>query len=143
MSIVKTGIMRQVAAFAVASLVAPAFMFLVSIGKPAEGIWVALFALPFTTGATVFPGVPLYFLFRKLGWTSKWAYMLIGVLCGLSASLFLFAGTAIKALTTHESGPWIGMVAFTLIFCFLGSLSGLVFWLVARTDRPSSTGEAQ
>lgn len=142
MSVMKTGIGRRVAAFFITPLLAPALMFLVSIGKPAEGVWVALFAMPFTIGTAVFPGIPLYFLSRKFGWTSKWAYMLIGVLCGLLASLLLFTSTAIRALTTHESDPWTSMVAFSLIFCFLGSFSGLMFWLIARPDRPFSTSEA-
>ncbi|KAF1005054.1 MAG: hypothetical protein GAK28_03497 [Luteibacter sp.] len=65
MPMMKTGIARQISAFVVTPLVTPVLMVIVSLaGKPAEGIWVALFALPFTIGTTILPGVPLYFLFR-------------------------------------------------------------------------------
>lgn len=128
---------RQCIAFIVAPLV-PSLLFilLALVARPADGFWVAKFALPFTIGTTLISGVPLHIMFSRMGWTSRWAYASIGVVCGLLAAIFLFATTIVDAMTSHQSSPWFATAAFTLIFCVLGALSGLIFWVIARPDIP-------
>lgn len=127
---------RRWIAFIVAPLVPSILFFLLGLAsRPAGGLWAAKFTLPFTVGATLVGGLPLHLVFRRMGWNSGWAYALIGLVCGLLAASSLFAGTVVNVLTSRQSSPWFSIAAFTLIFCLLGCLSGLVFWAIARPDR--------
>lgn len=125
---------RVLAAFIVTPLVPPVLAFLLSNSR--DGAWVAKFALPFSIATTLVIALPLHMLFRKLEWASVWAYMLIGACCGVAAVMFLFASTVMNAFAMHAQEPWTSIAALSVIFGVLGCLSGLVFWLVARPDRP-------
>jgi len=125
---------RLLAAFLVTPLVPPVLAFLISNSR--DGVWVAKFALPFSIVTTLVVALPLHILFSKLEWASVWAYMLIGACCGLVAVVFIFAGTVMNAFAAHVPGPWASIAVLSIVFGVLGSLSGLVFWLVARPDRP-------
>jgi hypothetical protein len=87
--------------------------------------WMML-ALIFTLPATLVLGVPLFLIYRRLGWTAWWAYALGGA--GIGALCVLTAPAAITALLYPTSGA---VAALTLWCGAHGNLRALATGLAA------------
>lgn len=73
-------------------------------------------------------GVPVYFLFRRLGWLKIWHIVpASAVLGGAAALAFGFGGFSFDKNVQN--------VYDALIFAGYGALTGLVFWLIAFGGR--------
>lgn len=124
----------------IALLIAPAVPSLLAMvlplsGRSGEGIWVAEILLPFAFGVALVPGIPLHVLFRKLRWVSVWAYIGIGIFCGVILSVFFMWNSIVAGVTSGDSNAWSSTALFAVISGALGGLSGFAFWGIARPDR--------
>ena len=70
-------------------------------------------------------GVPLFLLFRRLGWLRLWQVIAGSALCGIPFAVLQFLQTKMIYAPIELSVRWFGSV---LIFSVL---AGLAFWLVA------------
>jgi len=133
---------RTFIAFLIAPLVIPAIV--VPYFAPTSqsvGAIVSI-ALIFSYLGTVVFGIPLYFLFRSLGWVSIWHSVVTGIIGGwLLWSIFwmLFAlsfGYDAKSATELVRGTLSDAKLYVWPSGVAGAVYGLVFWLIARPDRP-------
>ena len=81
----------------------------------------APFALLITVPATLFVAVPLFLVFRKLGWVKWWQVCLGGALVGFLSPL------AIQLMDAPSHGFWISL---TVLSVPLGAVAGFVFWCI-------------
>ena len=71
-----------------------------------------------------FAGVPVYFLFRRLGWLKIWHIVPASALLGGAAALaFGFGGFSLDKDVQNIYGA--------LTFAGYGALTGFVFWIIA------------
>jgi len=89
---------------------------------PTAIFWFAgLLALPITLGTLIVLGLPLFFLFRKMGWTTWWQSAAAGALAG-GISMAVLLG-AVVAKVSGLAG-WVGTVAFGAV---PGAVGGWAF----------------
>ena len=126
---------RRLKALAIAPLAPSAvLMFIAIMGRPTEGLWVCMFALPLSYSTLLFPGTPLYLLILKMKWRSAWAYAIIGVFCSFTASVVVWWGTFANKIDEGSLTVWKPFIAFSVVAAILGFVTGLFFWGIARPD---------
>jgi hypothetical protein len=115
--------LRVAVAFVVAPLAVPVTLFL--IFRDPTAMVAAMFSYPLA----LVPGIPMYFILRRLGWLHLWRFVLcsavlaacIGVAMSLPISMHRNISTLVAVLTAN------------------GAMVGLVFWLVAFAGASSNT----
>jgi hypothetical protein len=81
-------------------------------------------------------GIPVYLLFRRLGWIGRSHRFLLGAAIGaLSGALFTLAGL----ISTRSAGPQVRDVVFAgaLIGFVLAGVVGLIFAWLIRPNVPN------
>lgn len=120
-----------VAAFLLAPLTPACVLMLISlIGNALEGLWAFLLVAPASYAVALLPGLPLYFLFRRLSWVSAFGCVVIGLLCSVVASIFFMQTSIKQALSAGSGANWSPFLSFIIIASLLGCITGYVFWRI-------------
>lgn len=104
----------------------PTFAAAIAYSAP---IWM-IFAAPVSYGVAVVFGIPVFILFRRLGWLT------MGCLVGAAAVLGLFVGLGISAAFTWDM---VSSMAVALTFSVFGAVTGYVFWWLSRRQAPNNS----
>jgi len=99
-----------------------------SVNKPGD---IALLLIPLIVAyaSALLFGVPLFVLFKRLGWLRLWQVLAASVLCGIPFAVFQFVQTKMVYAPIELSARWFGSI---LMF---STLAGLTFWVVALRKR--------
>jgi hypothetical protein len=82
---------------------------------------------PLSYGFTVLLWLPLFVVFRRLGWSRLWHYVVAGAVLG----------TAVAVISTGSLSREFGM--FVLTCTFIGAGYAAVFWQIALGPPPART----
>jgi hypothetical protein len=99
-----------------------------SVNKPGEAVML-LIPLAVAYASALLFGVPLFLLFKRLGWLRLWQVAAASVLCGIPFAVFQFLQSKMVYAPIELSVRWFGSI---LMF---STLAGLTFWVVALWKR--------
>lgn len=123
---------KVVTAFLLAPLIPACVLMLISlVGSPLEGLWALLLVAPASYAVALIPGLPLYFLFRRLSWISAFGCVLIGLLCSVVASIFFMRTSIEQALASSSRANWSPFLSFSAVAGILGCAAGYAFWRIS------------
>ena len=122
---------RTVAGFVAAP---PAVGLAAGLVIPKLFLLVAIVATLIAAIATVFLGLPTYFVLRAMEWKGRLVHIACGAVLGVVVALFSAGAldvslASVDGLTRAASGA--------VICAPLGALAAFVFWTIARPDRVS------
>lgn len=131
---------RLITAFLLAPLTPSAIVMLIAVAgaRLGEGLWACMIVLPVSYCAAVFPGIPLYFLTRRL--QTCWVFCMVGISCALAASAALWWATFADRLSGGDASGWMPFLGFSIVAAVFGALAGYVFWRVMRPAQVSAPG---
>jgi hypothetical protein len=127
---------RLIAAFLLAPLVPASALTLISlVGNPLEGVWTFFLLAPISYAVAALPGLPLFVLFRRLAWISSLGCVTIGLICGLTAAVFIMHSSLKQALSSSSDANWAPFISVSLIGAFFGCISGYIFFKIMMVGR--------
>lgn len=141
MQLSKIQLRRLLVAFLIAPLTPAAIVMLIAAGggRLGEGLWASTIVLPMSYGVMLVPGIPLYWLVRRLRWVSLWSYMAMGLICASAGSVVLWWGTFAERFSDPDMAGWTPFIAFCVVAGIFGLLTGVVFW---KLEQPT-VGDAR
>lgn len=89
-------------------------------------------------------GVPLYLLFRRLGWVAFSTYVVAGAVLGVVPFAFFFVPPALECVSgagseSHACLVLTTMAPFGIYSTAAGIAATIAFWLIARPDKSHRT----
>jgi hypothetical protein len=141
MRLSKIQLRRLLVAFLISPLTPGAIVMLIAIGggRLGEGLWASMIVLPMSYGVMLVPGMPLYWIVRRLRWASLWSYMTVGLICAFAGSVVLWRGTFAERFSGRDMAGWTPFIAFCVAAGIFGLLTGVVFW---KLEQPT-VGDAR
>jgi hypothetical protein len=122
----------------VAPLVPGILFLLISVlGNPTEGFWALKLSALVGYPTMIILGLPAHIVLGKCRWTNLWGYGFAGLLIGVIVSAILFSSVVAQnfSFIPDPSKSLTPVIAVFFLAAFLGALSSVVFWLIARPDR--------
>jgi len=106
-----------------------------------EGFWALRLSAIVGYPAMIVLGLPAHLLLRKFGSTGLWGYAVAGLLIGAIVAAVLFSSVIANnfGLAHDPTKSLTPSVAISILAAFLGMLSAVVFWAIARPDRSAGT----
>ena len=109
-----------------------------AFGNIGEGIWALRVSALVGYPAMFVLGLPAHLSLKRIGWTNIWGYLIAGLLVGAIVYAVLFSTAIVNNFhLAADSGRSLApSAAILLLMAFFGVLSSVVFWAIARPDRP-------
>jgi hypothetical protein len=121
---------------AFAASLAPALALFIATIVAISTIPFALFAMPVAIiilySTMLLGGVPIFLLFRMLGWANWWTATLSGAILGF-ASIHIAMDISGPGLVASFATPFTDMkLLFSGIATGIGAMTGAIFYMIAR-----------
>lgn len=109
-----------------------------AFGNIGEGIWALRVSALVGYPAMLVLGLPAHLFLKRIARTNIWGYLIAGLLVGAIVYAVLFSTAIVNNFhLAADSGRSLApSAAILLLMAFFGVLSSVVFWAIARPDRP-------